>query len=225
MSLLGSTPAAAASPRSSSTRTATSLATGHHPFAQDGRGPGWVEHAPDEVWRAMLAATRAVLARVDPTPCAGSGSPTRTTPWCSGTARPWAPRAALGQTEPRRCCAASRRPRGRVPSWRARMDPKKPAGWPGSPSTSRARGRGWSPGEYAVGGLASYLVARLTRGTWHVTDVARRPRTGLLDLDTGDLVRAPVRGPPGVPSRRAARAGGQLGGPPTASDAASFCGL
>ena len=40
-------------------------------------------------------------------------------------------------------------------------------------------------GEYAVGGPAAYLVARLTRGTWHVTDVAAVARSGMGDLDTG----------------------------------------
>lgn len=34
-------------------------------------------------------------------------------------------------------------------------------------------------GQYAVGGLESYLAARLTRGTWHVTDPTHAAATGL----------------------------------------------
>jgi glycerol kinase len=41
-------------------------------------------------------------------------------------------------------------------------------------------------GRYAVGTVDSYLVARMTRGTWHVTDVSNACRTLLLDLDKGE---------------------------------------
>src|SRR6185503_13694099 len=41
-------------------------------------------------------------------------------------------------------------------------------------------------GRYAVGTVDSYLVARMTRGTWHVTDVSNASRTLLFDLERGD---------------------------------------
>ena len=41
-------------------------------------------------------------------------------------------------------------------------------------------------GRYAVGTVDSYLIARMTRGTWHVTDVSNACRTLLFDLSTGD---------------------------------------
>ena len=41
-------------------------------------------------------------------------------------------------------------------------------------------------GRYAVGTVDSYLIARLTRGTDHVTDVSNACRTLLFDLATGD---------------------------------------
>ncbi len=41
-------------------------------------------------------------------------------------------------------------------------------------------------GRYAVGTVDSYLVARMTRGTWHVTDVSNASRTLLLDLERGE---------------------------------------
>ena len=43
------------------------VAKGYQEFAQHFPQPGWVEHAPEEIWQATLAATRAVLDLVDPT--------------------------------------------------------------------------------------------------------------------------------------------------------------
>ena len=40
-------------------------------------------------------------------------------------------------------------------------------------------------GRYAIGTVDSYLVARMTRGTWHVTDVSNACRTLLFDLEEG----------------------------------------
>ena len=41
-------------------------------------------------------------------------------------------------------------------------------------------------GRYAVGTVDSYLIARMTRGTWHVTDVSNASRKLLFDLEAGD---------------------------------------
>jgi glycerol kinase len=41
-------------------------------------------------------------------------------------------------------------------------------------------------GRYAVGTVDSYLIARMTRGTWHVTDVSNASRTLLFDLERGE---------------------------------------
>ena len=41
-------------------------------------------------------------------------------------------------------------------------------------------------GRYAIGTVDSYLIARMTRGTWHVTDVSNACRTLLFDLERGD---------------------------------------
>jgi glycerol kinase len=127
-----------------------------------------VELAPEEVWRALLAATRAVLARVDTDTLGGLGitdAHDTLTLWDRETLG--APRPALAPTDTR---AGSARTDHRL-TWLAAHEP-----------------RTWArveTGEYAVGGLASYLVARLTRGTWHVSDVAAAARTGLLDVRTG----------------------------------------
>jgi glycerol kinase len=43
----------------------TIAATGYQEFAQHFPRPGWVEHAPEEIWQATLEATRQVLASYD----------------------------------------------------------------------------------------------------------------------------------------------------------------
>ena len=42
-------------------------ARGYQEFAQHFPNPGWVEHAPEEIWQATLEATRAALDQVDAT--------------------------------------------------------------------------------------------------------------------------------------------------------------
>jgi glycerol kinase len=147
------------------------LATGHHAFGSRLPRPGWVEHAPEEVWRATLAAVRTVLTMltgVDAGALGGLGitdAHDTLVVWDRETLG--APRPALAAPDTR----AESAQMGHRLAWLAEHEH-----------------RTWArveAGEYAVGGLASYLVTRLTRGTWHVTDVAQAARTGLLDLGSG----------------------------------------
>jgi glycerol kinase len=182
------------------------LAGGRRAFGRRVPEPGRVEHAPEEVWRAALEATRAVLARVDPATLLGLGLSD-----AHDTLVLW-DRETLGA--PRPAIAADDRRTGS-----ARMDHR--LAW-----LAEHEPRTWArveSGEYAVGGLASYLVARLTRGTWHVTDVGQASRTGLLDLDGG-----------GWSGARCAEAGVPVGALPEPvpswgvldrTDARSFCDL
>ncbi|HNJ79242.1 MAG TPA: FGGY-family carbohydrate kinase, partial [Marmoricola sp.] len=78
-------------------------------------------------------------------------------------------------------------------------------------------------GRYAVGTVDSYLIARMTRGTWHITDVSNASRTLLFDLTTGQwspelcqLFGVPMGALPEVTSNW-----GDL----ARTDAASFLGL
>ena len=41
------------------------VAKGYQEFAQHFPQPGWVEHAPEEIWQATVEATRTLLAQVD----------------------------------------------------------------------------------------------------------------------------------------------------------------
>jgi glycerol kinase len=54
------------------------VAKGYQEFAQHFPQPGWVEHAPEEIWQATLEATRSALAQVDQGDLR-----------CCGTARRW----------------------------------------------------------------------------------------------------------------------------------------
>lgn len=145
------------------------VATAHHGLTRLAPSPGWVEHAPEEVWRATLAAAREVLGQVDRNAVRGLGVTGQ-----RGTVVLWdrdtlgSPRPAIAGAD-RRTGTAS--PADRL-AWLAEHEPHT-----------------WALVEadrYAVGTLDSYLVARMTRGLEHLTDVANAADTGLLDLATGD---------------------------------------
>ena len=87
-------PAPPASPPLVVTPDGRIAAKGYQEFAQHFPQPGWVEHAPEEIWQATLEATRAVLTSYDASSCRRSASPTSARPCCSGTARRSARRGA-----------------------------------------------------------------------------------------------------------------------------------
>ncbi|MBU2110429.1 MAG: glycerol kinase, partial [Actinobacteria bacterium] len=49
------------------------VAKGYQEFAQHFPKPGWVEHAPEEIWQATLEATRDALKQVDASELRGIG--------------------------------------------------------------------------------------------------------------------------------------------------------
>ena len=87
----------------------TIAATGYQEFRQHFPKPGWVEHAPEEIWQATLeapaTASRPGTGRPPTSPA--SGSPTSARRCCCGTARPSAHRGArsCGRTGVRRTSA------------------------------------------------------------------------------------------------------------------------
>ena len=78
-------------------------------------------------------------------------------------------------------------------------------------------------GRYAIGTVDSYLVARMTRGTWHVTDVSNACRTLLFDLEAGDWSDelCSLFGVPRDALPELVPNWGEI----ATTDAASFCGL
>ena len=79
------------------------LRRGYQEFPQHFPRPGWVEHEPEEIWQAVLAAAQA--ARAADGDVTASASPTSARPPCSGTARRWPPRGRAIVWQDRRTAA------------------------------------------------------------------------------------------------------------------------
>ena len=168
-------------------------AKGYQEFAQHFPQPGWVEHAPEEIWQATLEATREVLTSYDASQLQAVGiTNQRETVLLWDRETLGSPRRAIVWQD-RRTAAVCERLRREGHEERVseltglRLDPyfsgtkliwlreHEPHTWALVES-----------GRYAVGTVDSYLIARMTRGTWHVTDVSNASRTLLMDLSTGD---------------------------------------
>jgi len=205
-------------------------ARGYQEFAQHFPQPGWVEHAPEEIWQATLEATRAALASYDAAELRAVGiTNQRETVLLWDRETLGSPRRAIVWQD-RRTAAICQRLRQEGHEARVaeltglRLDPYfsgTKLAW-----LREHEAHTWAlveAGRYAVGTVDSYLVARMTRGTWHVTDVSNASRTLLMDLSTGrwsdelcDLFGVPRDALPElVPNW------GEIG----TTDPASFCGL
>ena len=178
------------------TAEGTIAARGYQEFGQHFPRPGWVEHAPEEIWQATLEATRAALREYDAT-----GGPAlrgigitnqRETVLLWDRETLGSPRRAIVWQDRRTAGVCNRlREEGHEPRVAEltglRLDPYFSATklrW-----LAEEEPNTWAlveSGRYAVGTVDSYLIARMTRGTWHVTDVSNASRTLLFDLETGD---------------------------------------
>jgi glycerol kinase len=172
--------------------TAAVVGRGYREFAQYFPASGWVEHEPEEIWQATLAACRTALdaaAGAAPVSCIGITNQRETAVlWDRATLR--SPRKALVWQDRRtaaiceRLIQAGHEPRvgeltglrldpyftGSKLTWLAEHDPA----WAGVCS-----------GEVAVGTVDSYLIARLTGGQVHATDASNASRTLLYDITAG----------------------------------------
>ncbi|MGN0064011.1 MAG: glycerol kinase GlpK [Nocardioides sp.] len=169
------------------------VAKGYQEFPQHFPQPGWVEHTPEEIWQATLQATREVLTKVDRTELTAVGiTNQRETVVLWDRETLGSPRRAIVWQDRRSAdICTTLRDAGheqRVSELTGlRLDPYFSATklrWlaENEPHT-------WAlveSGRYAVGTVDSYLIARLTRGTWHVTDVSNASRTLLFDLAGGE---------------------------------------
>ena len=168
-------------------------AKGYQEFRQHFPQPGWVEHSAEEIWQATLEATREVLTKVDQSELTAVGitnqretvvlwdretlgSPRRAIVWQDRRTADICDRLRADGHEDRVAELTGLRLdpyfSGTKLMWLAENEPHT-----------------WAlveSGRYAVGTVDSYLIARMTRGTWHVTDVSNACRTLLLDLESGD---------------------------------------
>src|SRR3990170_8530153 len=171
----------------------TIAAKGYQEFAQHFPRPGWVEHAPEEIWQAPLEAVRAVLGLVDGEDLRAVGiTNQRETVLLWDRETLGSPRRAIVWQDRRTAEICTRlREAGHEDRVAAltglRLDPY----FSGTKLMWLAQHEphAWAlveSGRYAVGTVDSYLVARMTRGTWHITDVSNACRTLLFDLESGE---------------------------------------
>ncbi len=169
------------------------IVKGYQEFAQHFPRPGWVEHAPEEIWQATLEAVRLVLARHDRSDLQAVGiTNQRETVLLWDRETLGSPRRGIVWQDRRTAGICQRlRDRGHEPRVTEltglRLDPY----FSGTKLVWLAENEPntWAlveSGRYAVGTVDSYLVARMSRGTWHVTDVSNASRTLLFDLEAGD---------------------------------------
>lgn len=203
-------------------------ARGYQEFAQHFPRPGWVEHEPEEIWQATLAACRAALEAADERPTAIGITNQRETAvlWDRRTLA--APRRAIVWQDRRTAQLCEQLRDGghelRVSELTGlRLDPY----FTGTKLTwlaaNDAAWEGVQSGKIAVGTVDSYLVARLTGGAEHATDPSNASRTLLYDITAGswsdelcDLLRVPSAALPEV-----RRSSGEFG----RTDPDAFLGL
>ncbi len=173
----------------------TIAAKGYQEFSQHFPHPGWVEHSPEEIWQATIESTRSALKVWEgrPADLAGIGiTNQRETVLLWDRETLGSPRRAIVWQDRRTTEICDRlRDSGheaRVSELTGlRLDPYfsgTKLAWLAEhePNT-------WAlveSGRYAVGTVDSYLIARMSRGTWHVTDVSNASRTLLFDLERGE---------------------------------------
>ncbi|WP_028658845.1 FGGY family carbohydrate kinase [Nocardioides insulae] len=166
-------------------------ARGYQEFPQHFPQPGWVEHTPEGIWLATLEAVRQVLkGYAGPRILALGLTNQRETVVLWDRETLGSPRRAIVWQDRRTAsyCSAMSAHEERVRELTGlRIDPYFSAtkfAW-----IAEHEPHTWAlveSGRYAVGTVDSYLIARMTRGVWHVTDVSNASRTLLMDLSTGE---------------------------------------
>ena len=167
---------------------------GYQEFPQIYPQPGWVEHEPDAIWASVTGALRVALAAannvgtVDIAAIGITNQRETSVLWERATMRP-IHNAIVWQDRRTAAYCAELKAAGHEVRVRAKtgltLDPyfsaTKIAWMLEHVGGARARAEG---GELAFGTIDSYLIARLTGGIVHATDVTNASRTLLLDLAT-----------------------------------------
>jgi glycerol kinase len=169
------------------------LASHAVPLKQIYPAGGWVEHDPEEIWRGVLKAVRAVLKGVATGRVAALGITNQretSVIWDAGTGKPlhnaivWQDRRGAAR------CAALK-----AKGWEAKIARK--TGLLLDPYFSATKlewllknvkglkGRSDHYKDIAFGTIDSWLIWNLTRGRVHATDVTNAARTCLLDIRIG----------------------------------------
>jgi len=165
---------------------------GYQEFRQYFPQPGWVEHLPEGIWQATLAAcAQAIRAAGSPTlTCVGITNQRETAVLWDRTTLAAPHRAIVWQDRRTAAICAALQEAGHEPRVAEltglRIDPYFTATkltW-----LARSEPAVWSgviDGSVAVGTVDSYLIARLTGGRRHVCDASNASRTLLFDIRQG----------------------------------------
>jgi glycerol kinase len=173
--------------------SATVVARGYREFPQHFPADGWVEHDLGEMWAATLAATRAALAEhgsTDDLVAVGITNQRETVCLWDRDTLGSPRRAIVWQDRRTASLCETLREDGHEPlvieHTGLRLDPY----FSGTKlSWIRAHDpHAWSgveAGRTAIGTVDSYLVARMSRGLFHITDATNASRTLLYDIVEG----------------------------------------
>ena len=168
------------------------LSRGYQEFEQHFPKPGWVEHDPEQIWQAVLAACSRALDLSDEAPTALGITNQRETAvmWDGVTLA--SPTNAIVWQDRRTSDLTKELQQLNTDDWiRARtglnLDPyftsSKFLWW------KRNLPQIWrevEAGKLKLGTVDSYLVARLSGGAFHITDCSNASRTQLMNLETAN---------------------------------------
>jgi glycerol kinase len=167
------------------------ISRGYQEFEQHFPKPGWVEHDPRQIWEATLAACTRAIGLADDKPVAIGITNQRETAvvWDRGTLE--APTRAIVWQDRRTADLTHELERINQGDWI-----RKRTGLNLDPYFTSSKFMWWKRnmpelwagvegGDYALGTIDSYLVARLSGGKSHITDCSNASRTQLMDLATG----------------------------------------
>ncbi len=166
---------------------------GYQEFRQYFPQPGWVEHLPEGIWQATLAASAQALTSAGSPAIASVGiTNQRETAVIWDRATLAAPHRAIVWKDRRTTAICERlRASGAEPRVAEltglRIDPYFTATkltWLAENEPQRS-GACVEDGSLAVGTVDAYLVARLSGGRLHVTDASNASRTLLFDIEAG----------------------------------------
>ncbi len=155
--------------------------------------PGWVEHDPEEIWKSVCTALQGAIeqAAIEPKSIAAIGiTNQRETSllWDRKTLRPER-NAIVWQDRRTADVCEGMRERGLEDEVRKQtglvLDPYfsgSKLGWMLDEDSGRRKRA--ASGELCFGTIDSYLVARLSGGTAHITDVSNASRTMLMGIDS-----------------------------------------
>ncbi len=167
------------------------VARGYQEFEQHFPTPGWVEHQPEQIWQATLAAVNTALSLTTDQPTAIGITNQRETAVIWNRKDLSSPTNAIVWQDRRTADLTSELERINEGDWI-----RKRTGLNLDPYFTSSKFLWWKrnlpeiwqgveDGSYALGTIDSYLVARLSGGESHITDCSNASRTQLMNLETG----------------------------------------